>query len=90
MARRRRETAPPAGTDVSAIAADVRETMWIIDPETGEWARVKQFTRRASVCSWSGRNDVRISLYKFGEREMSPDTVVTIRRPVVSDAEEVT
>lgn len=81
MARRRRKAAPPVGADVSMTAGAVRENMWIVDPETGEWARVKQFTSRASVCSWSGRDDVRVSLYRFGERELPRNTPVTVRRP---------
>lgn len=32
----------PEGGDVQARADEVRAGMWLLDPETGEWGKVKQ------------------------------------------------
>lgn len=79
MARRRLEGAPPVGRDATVAVSRVRDGMWIVDPETGEWANVKQ-SGRMNVCTgFGGQPKWALSLRTLGAREMSMDTAIQIR-----------
>lgn len=79
MGRRKFRGTLPEGHDEVVAVYEVRQGMWVLDPETGEWANVKQ-AGRGNVCAW-GRRTWRVSLRKLGEREFSLDEVVTVRVP---------
>lgn len=87
MARRRVPDAPPVGRDDILPAGRVRQGMWMVDPETGEWACVKQFSRNGFRCTGFGKvreNPVLVSLHRLGGREFDPTEPITVR---VSDTD---
>lgn len=89
MPRRRSETLP-AGRDEVVAAGGVRHGMWMIDPVTGEWARVKEFRHPGFACTGFGgqsRSKVTLSLWRLGQREVEVDALVTVR---VSDPPKLT
>lgn len=74
----------PTGQDQVVLAGAVRAGMWMIDPETGEWALVKQFEKRRYLSEGAGKvSPVCLSLRRLGAREMDPETPVTVRVPDV-------
>lgn len=79
MGRRKFRGTLPEGHDAVVTAYEVRQGMWLLDPETGEWANVKQ-AGRGNVCAW-GTRTWRVSLRRLGAREFSLDEVVTVRVP---------
>ena len=81
MARKRYPSEPPAGVAVRRPAGEVLQDTWLQDPETGQWAYVKQMTRERNGCSGFGakpKTTVRFSLVKLGERIIDRSTLVTV------------